>query len=219
MNLLEAVKARHAVRSYTDKKIEPETEEELRRLIDTYNKESGLHMQLFTNEPEAFGGMMAHYGKFSGCTDYIAMVGPKGAEENCGYYGEKLVLKAQQLGLNSCWVAMTYKKSKAPCVIEKGEKLHLVIAIGYGETQGTAHSTKPMQQLCDLQGNMPDWFAHGMEAAMLAPTAMNQQKFKLSLKDNVVQAKALRGFYTKIDLGIVKCHFEIGAGETAFRWE
>ena len=116
MDLLEAMQKRHSVRSFTDRKIDAETEAELRRLMEAYNKESGLHMQLITNEPKAFDGMMAHYGKFSGCTDYIALVGKKGAEENCGYYGEKIVLKAQQLGLNSCWVAMTYSKSKAPCV-------------------------------------------------------------------------------------------------------
>lgn len=218
MDLLEAMQKRHSVRSFTDRKIDAETEAELRRLMEAYNKESGLHMQLITNEPKAFDGMMAHYGKFSGCTDYIALVGKKGAEENCGYYGEKIILKAQQLGLNSCWVAMTYSKSKAPCVIAKGEKLYLVIALGYGETQGVPHRSKPMSQLCEVGGVMPDWFENGMKAAMLAPTAMNQQKFMITLKDNTVYAKALLGFYAKIDLGIVKCHFEIGAGEDNFIW-
>ncbi len=60
------------------------------------NRESGLHIQLVTNEPKAFAGFMAHYGKFSGVTNYIAMIGKKGPglDEKCGYYGERMVLKS-----------------------------------------------------------------------------------------------------------------------------
>ena len=66
---------------------------------------------------------------------------------------------------------------------------------------------------------MPDWFRKGMEAAQLAPTAVNQQKFLFTLSDgNTVTAKAIGGFYDKVDLGIVKYHFEIGAGKENFSW-
>lgn len=58
-----------------------------------------------------------------------------------------------------------------------------------------------------------------MEAALLAPTAVNQQKFHFTLRDGCVSAKAgLIGGCLKIDLGIVKCHFELGAGKENFRW-
>lgn len=78
------------------------------------NRESGLHIQLVLDEPRGFGGLPAHYGKFSGVKNYIALIGKKSPnlEEACGYYGEKIVLRAQQLGLNTCWVAMTYSKVK-----------------------------------------------------------------------------------------------------------
>lgn len=218
MDLKETMQKRHSVRSYNERKIEGEVKNELLEFIEQCNKESGLHMQLMLDEPKAFDSLMAHYGKFSGCKNYIALVGKKGADEKCGYYGEKLVLKAQQLGLNSCWVAMTYSKSKTPCIINKGEKLHIVIALGYGKTQGIPHKSKAMTQLCNVDGKIPEWFENGMKATMLAPTAMNQQKFIISLKGNKVSAKALFGFYTKIDLGIVKCHFEIGAGDANFSW-
>ena len=56
--------------------------------------------------------------------------------------------------------------------------------------------------------------------ALLAPTAINQQKFKFSLHDgNKVSVKAGLGFYSKVDLGIVKYHFEIGAGVKNFEWD
>lgn len=105
---------------------------------------------------------------------------------------------------------MTHGKSAA--VIGKGEKQACIIALGYGATQGTAHSNKPLEQLCNCASDMPDWFSKGMEAALLAPTAMNQQKFCLTLENGRVSARAGKGFYTRMDMGIVKYHFEAVTG-------
>lgn len=221
MELMEIMKKRHSVRSYHDKKIDGTVKDKLLAFIEECNKESGLHMQLVLNEPKAFDGFMAHYGKFSGVKNYIALIGKKDAEldEKCGYYGERVVLKAQQLGLNTCWVAMTYSKIKTAFQIDQGEKLCAVIAIGYGATQGTAHQSKPREKVMNVNGAVPSWFQKGVDAALLAPTAMNQQKFVISLEGNKVSIKAGIGFYTKLDLGIVKCHFEIGAGADNFQWK
>ncbi len=220
MDIFEVMKNRHSVRSYIDKPIDAEALSELRAEIDACNKESGLHIQLVTDEPEAFGGFMAHYGKFSGVKNYIALIGTKGADldEKLGYYGEWIVLKAQQLGLNTCWVALTFSKGKSRCTVRKGEKLVCVISLGYGSTQGVAHKNKPLETLCRFEGTAPDWFKKGMEAALLAPTATNQQKFMLTLSGNTVKAEAIGGFYPKVDLGIVKYHFEVGAGKDHFKW-
>ncbi len=220
MNLIEAIRARHSVRQYKNKPLEAEVISALQAEIDRCNQESGLHIQLVTNEPKAFDGFMAHYGKFSGVTNYIAMIGKKGSdlEEKCGYYGEHLVLLAQQSGLNTCWVAMTYSKIKTAFSVAQGEKLCIVIALGYGETQGVAHSSKSFAQVAKADGQAPDWFQKGVEAALLAPTAMNQQKFQFTLSGDKVSAKAGVGFYTKIDLGIAKYHFEVGADRPELEW-
>lgn len=219
MNITEAMKARHSVRQYKNKPLDKEVISTLQAEIAACNEESGLHIQLVTDEPKAFDGFMAHYGKFSGVTNYIAMIGKnQGLHEKCGYYGERLVLLAQQLGLNTCWVAMSYSKIKTAFVLDKGEKLCVVIALGYGETQGVPHKSKSINQVAKTDGEMPEWFKSGIEAAQLAPTAMNQQKFLFTQKGNQVSAKAGIGFYTKLDLGIVKYHFEIGAGRENFEW-
>jgi hypothetical protein len=216
MTIIEAMQQRHSVRSYTDKKIPAETVNRLQEEISACNQESGLHIQLVTEEPKAFDGMMAHYGKFSGVRNYIALIGKSDAhlEEQAGYYGERIVLLAQQLGLNTCWVAMTFSKgtAKKRCVIGSGEKLVCVLALGYGAVSGIAHASKPMKDLCKCDGAMPDWFKAGMEAAMLAPTATNQQKFLITLAEDHAEAKSLGGFYSMIDLGIVKYHFEAASG-------
>lgn len=219
MEIMERMKARHSVRQYEDRPIESEKRTRLDALAAQMNREEGLHIQIVYDEPKCFDSFMAHYGKFSGVSNYIALVGRKGEglDEKLGFCGEKLVLEAQDLGLNTCWVALTHGKSSAQ--IQKGEKLVCLIALGYGKNQGVAHTSKPMDTLCKAVEPMPEWFTRGMEAAMEAPTAMNQQKFLMELlPDGKVRATYGKGFYTELDLGIVKCHFAQVAGTENFDW-
>lgn len=214
MEILEIMQQRHSVRQYTDQAIEPEKRAVLDALTQEINRKAGLSVQIIYDDPKCFDSFMAHYGKFAGVRNYIALVGKKapGLDETLGYYGEELVLKAQELGLNTCWVALTHGKSKA--VVGRGEKEVCLIALGYGVTQGVEHKSRPMQELCTCGEPMPEWFRCGMNAAMLAPTAMNQQKFRFELlPDGTVKAACGSGFYTKLDLGIVKYHFEAVTGK------
>lgn len=224
---LDTIKARHSVRAYTDKPIPLEVVSALESEIAACNKEGGLNIKLVTDEPEAFDSTMAHYGKFSGVRNYIILAGPKAAdlEVRCGYYGERLALLAQDLGLNTCWVAMTFKKRFVKTLIDEGTTLTVVLALGYGETQGIEHHNKDLDQVCmTIPSTVPDWFYHGVQAALLAPTAMNQQSFKFIYTDKkdgdkpYIVAKNEGGFYSKVDLGIAKLHFEIGAGKDNFAW-
>ena len=213
MELMKIMKQRHSVRQYTSQAIEPEKRAVLDALVEDINRKAGLSIQIIYDDPKCFDSFMAHYGKFTGVRNYIALVGKKSPEleETLGYYGEELVLRAQELGLNTCWVALTHGKSKA--ISSKGEKQVCLIALGYGSTHGVEHKSKPMQELCSYPEPMPDWFRNGMNAAMLAPTALNQQKFRFELlTDGNVKATCGSGFYTKLDLGIVKYHFEAGSG-------
>lgn len=215
MEWIEVMKQRHSVRQYTDQKIPMEIQEKLKAEVERLNTEGGLHMQLFFDEPVCFDSRMAHYGKFTNVKNYLSIVGKKEPklEEKTGYYGEKVVLLAQSLGINSCWVGMTHGKSDA--IINKDEKQVIVVSLGYGENQGVAHKSKPMDKLCSVTGDVPTWFHTGMEAAMLSPTAVNQQKFLISYDGKKLNAKVNgRGFFSKVDLGIVKCDFELASGHT-----
>ena len=222
MTIEEAIRNRHSVRQYDGSPLAEDQVTNLTAEIEKINAARGLHIQLIQNEPKAFSGFLARYGKFTGVQNYIAVAGAKAPDldERCGYYGERVVLLAQALGLNTCWVALTFSKRKARFTLGEGEKLVLVIALGYGATQGAPHRSKPLSQLTRCPGGMPDWFRRGAEAAALAPTAVNQQKFLLELTgDRTVRATALRGGYARLDLGIVKYHFEQGAGQENFTWE
>ena len=216
MDIREAIKSRHSVRYYRNEPIAEETRTELEALIGACNAESGLHMQLIVEDPECFDTLLAHYGMFKNVRNYIAVVGPKDMadlEEKGGYYGQKVVIAAQQMGLNTCWVAGTYKRGKCKAVLEDGEKIVCVIAIGYGESEGTRHKSKPLSKICDIpEADMPVWFKNGVKAAMMAPTAMNQQKFKITLEGGRPVITAGAGPMTRIDLGIVKYNFEAVSG-------
>ncbi len=227
MSLQEAIEARHSVRAY---KNEPLAEDVSRRLgeeIAEVNQKGRLHIQLIQDEPKAFQGTLAKYGKFRNVTSYLVMAGRKAddLDERIGYYGEHLVLLAQTLGLNTCWVGLSYKKIPGTYVLDEGEVIKAYIAIGYGETQGTSHKIKTVEQVSNASETTPSWFKKGVEAALLSPTAVNQQKFSfeyLGVNDNRHQVRAKKGFsmigYAQIDLGIAKYHFEIGAGKEHFDW-
>ncbi len=209
METLEIMKQRHSVRQYTDKKIEKEKRDALDELATRINEKTGLHIQIFYDEPKCFNSMIAHYGSFKGVNNYITLVGEKSSklDESLGYFGEQIVLKAQELGLNTCWVALNHGKSNAK--IDKGEKQVCVIALGYGETNGVPHKSKSVSQVSNYRQGMPEWFLQGVEAALLAPTAVNQQKFYFELlQDSSVKATSGKGFYTRLDLGIAEYHFE-----------
>ena len=228
MTLLEAIEARHSVRKYKDEPVPEDILATLRSRISEINERAGLHIQLVTGEPKAFSGLMS-YGSFYGVTTYLVMAGKKDddLDEKIGYYGEQLVLLAQTLGLNSCWAGISYSKIPGTYELLDGEKIVCYIALGYGETQGAGHKVKTAEEVSNVSDITPSWFRRGVEAAILAPTAVNQQKFRIEFigfrnfsKRPKVEAKPLFSMigYTKVDLGIVKCHFEIGAGKENFEW-
>lgn len=217
MTINEAIQKRHSVRRYTDQRVE-DVLAALQAEVSECNSESGLNIRLITDDPDTFNGFLSKVN-FSGAKNYIVLVGKEsaGLEEKTGYYGERLVLKAQQLGLNTCWAA-TFNKKKFAAEIGNDEKIVIVISFGYGVTQGVPRKSKPLESLCKVNGDMPDWFRSGMEAAMLAPTARNQQKFLFTLSGGTVKAESMSGSFSNIDLGIVKYHFEVGAGTENFKW-
>ena len=215
MTILEAIDARHSVRQYRDQIVAEEIREQLDKYIGECNRESGLHIFVRYDDPEGFDSRLAHYGNFRNVRNYIVLAGKKNEdfEYRCGYYGEKIVLFAQTLGLNTCWAALTFNKRKVKELIPEGETLCMVIALGYGETQGNARKSKTPEAVAE-SGMEQDWFRKGIEAALKAPTAVNQQKFTFSLRDGkpFIRVKGL-GSYTRVDLGIVAYHFEIASGK------
>ncbi len=227
MTIQEAIDARHSVRAYKDQPLTEDVAKRLEEEIAVVNQKGNLHVQLIQNEPKAFQGTLAKYGKFRNANNYLVMAGKRAEDldERIGYYGEHLVLLAQTLGLNTCWVGLSYSKVPGTYVLDEGEKVACYIALGYGETQGVDHKIKTVEQVSNASDATPSWFRKGVETALLAPTAVNQQKFSfeyVGMSNNRHQVRAKKGFsmigYTQMDLGIAKYHFEVGAGKVNFEW-
>ena len=217
MTIQEAIEARHSVRAYLETPIPPEIRSELDAAAAACSREGKLSISIRYDDPDGFDSRLAHYGSFRNVRNYIVLAGIKDADFDlrCGYYGEKLVLLAQQLGLNTCWAALTFNKKKVKELLKPGESLCMVIALGYGETSGRPHRGKRFEDVAKAD-NAPDWFRAGVEAALLAPTAVNQQKFQFSLDGEraLLRVKGL-GTCLQTDLGIVKYHFEAVSGHEA----
>ncbi|MDO4405135.1 MAG: nitroreductase family protein [Atopobiaceae bacterium] len=221
MSMMDTIRARHSVREYDGRAPEGAALEALAAVVEQCARQSGLNIQLVLDNPEVFQ-VVAKFGIIHGAVSSIAFVTARGTtdDEVIGYWGQKIVLVAQEAGLNTCWVALcARRRSKAKQLA--GEKVRLVIAVGYGLTQGHPRKTKTMDKLCTVEcADSPAWFKVAMEAAQLAPTAVNHQNYHVTLRPDgeTVRIEAPKGALNYIDLGIVKRNFEEVANETGARW-
>lgn len=213
MSEIEAIKERHSVRNYEAKKIEADKVEKIRAKIEELNKEGNLHLQFMVDAGKTYNKLFNKVAGLGSAPSVIACVGidDETLEQRVGYYGEKLVLFIQELGLNTCW-AGTFNQKNIGAEVGDGEKLVISIAVGYGKDKGKPHKSKSPEQVIEAKGDRPYWFNKGVDMALLAPTAINQQKFTIRLnEDESVDFVDKGGIFSQVDLGIVRCHFEIGA--------
>lgn len=215
MTDIEAIRERHSVRQYKQVAIEEDKAALIRAKIDELNKEGNLNLQFVEDAGKTYNRLFNRVSGLGTAPSVIACVGKdsKDLDQRVGYYGEKLVLYAQQLGLNTCWTG-TFNKKNIDADIPEGERLVICIAIGYGVDAGRARRSKTAAQVSSAEEGTPEWFANGVELALLAPTAVNQQKFMIKLlPDETVEFIDKGGVLSQVDIGIVKCHFEIGSGK------
>lgn len=228
MITVETIRERHSVREYDGKPLARVEFDALGAVVEECARESGLDIQLVGDNPEVFN-VIACFGLIRGCRTHVAFVVDDGnargvaADEAIGYWGQKIVLAAQDMGLNTCWCALCSRK-KSRAVVAPGKKIRLIIAVGHGKTQGFSRKTKSVEALSSVEcAKAPAWFAAAMEAAQLAPTAMNNQNFKITLLSDgkTVRIDAPKSGLNVIDEGIVRCNFEIAANEAGadWRWE
>ena len=213
MSEIDAIKERHSVRNYEAKKIEADKVEKIRAKIEELNKEGNLHLQFMEDAGKTYNKLFNKVAGLGSAPSVIACVGidDETLEQRVGYYGEKLVLFIQELGLNTCW-AGTFNEKNIGAEVGDGEKLVISIAVGYGKYKGKPHKSKSPEQVIEAKGDRPYWFNKGVDMALLAPTAINQQKFTIRLnEDESVDFVDKGGIFSQVDLGIVRCHFEIGA--------
>lgn len=219
MTIKEAMEARHTVRRYTDRVLSRGIESQLESRIAENNERYGLGMKLVTENTEAFQTVIKLV-LARGVRNYIVLAGRAGEDERLGYCGCDVMLYAQTLGLNTWWVGGTYNKKgvRKTAGLSEGQYLAGIIAVGYGVTQGVSHKSKRAEDISAYRGDVPEWFARGVEAVLLAPTALNKQAFRVTGEGDTVNMTCDNGIFSGVDLGIGKYHFEEGAGRENFRW-
>ena len=225
MDLMEAIQVRTSRRTYLETPISDDKAKQLEEKINEVNKQGRLCLKLILNEPSAFGKLRKTYGMFKGVRNYILLIGKTESDvkEKLGYYGEQLVLLATVLGLGTCWVGGTFDRSIGSAYLEADETFCGVIVLGNVEeekswkerliSKATHRKTKTIEEMMKSEGEVPEWFQNGMKAVQKAPSAVNAQPVVFTHQQGIVSAYSEGKLgHEKIDLGIAKLHFEIGAG-------
>ena len=214
----QAMSERHTVRRYLDKPLEADVLARVRECLRVANERFGTDVRLVTDDASAFNAAL-RLVLAKGVRNYFVLAGDEDAtlHERLGMASAELMLRCQTLGLNTWWVGGTFSR-KAVAATVPGEVMVGIVAVGYGATQGRPHKSKTPAEVSSYEGEAPAWFTAGVEAALLAPTALNRQAFTIRGSDNVVEASYAPGALSGEDLGIVKYHFELGAGAGNFRW-
>lgn len=216
----EAIGVRHAVRNCITKPFSPTIIDGLKEEIDQCNRLGQLHIQLVAENGEALRGMISLFGRLKKVKNCIALATKKqgGFYVGCGCHGVRLMVRAQQAGLNSCWVTNTCNTKKRPVSLEPHGELAGVITIGHGTTDGTQHKPKSTKKLCKPYSDR--WFTDGMNAAVLAPTGLNRQNFFIEASGNTASTRSEDNRLTsQIGIGIARYHFEADVGRENFTWK
>ena len=215
----QAMNARHTVRKFDGTPLSDAEKSILKTRVDELNRQFDLSIALIESEktPVNFMGKALLGGE--GVYSYFVLAADDRDEidEMLGYAGSDLCLYAQMNGLNTWWIAGTFNRKYVEGFVG-GKKIVSIIAVGHGKTQGVPHKSKSKDQVSKFKGEEPDWFKNGVEATLLAPTAINKQAFTITGEGNKVHLTYKSGPMSGIDRGIVKHHFELGAGKENFDW-
>jgi len=198
------------------------------------------------NKPgkDIFKGIVGGYGKVSGAPAFIAFIGDMrtpSVQEEVGYTGEGIILEATALGLNTCWVAGFFRPETVASLIEikDNERVLAVTPVGYASRFeslaerlmtgfGFTHRRLSLSKL--VRGwradNLPEWAKVSLEAARLAPSAVNRQPWGFDVDSNgiTVFVRTSSPEFTvskRLDCGIAMLHIEVAASNfgTQGTWE
>ena len=212
-DMKQAMRQRHTVRKFASEPLSPELISQLNDRVRANNERLGLAISLKVGDESALpGALKLFFAKGVRNSFVLAGSDRPGLDEDLG----DLMLFAQTLGLNTWWIGGTFSRKNVEQAVP-GKKVIGIVAVGFGVTPGVAHKSKTAAEVSSYEGPEPQWFADGVQAALLAPTALNKQCFRIAGAGNKVSISENGGAFSGADIGIVKYHFELGAGNE-FDW-
>jgi nitroreductase len=230
MDYLKAINKRHSRRTYDGTGLPLDTAIKLHEMAAEYSKLPGVDIRFVTNNGKAFNGFTKSYGVFSGVNDFFLLIRNKDNPQSSiklGYYGELVVLRCTELGLDTCWAGGAFSRKDLNIILDDGQIVEAAITVGHAPKRFTFQEnllrlvfhprTKRVADMYSSEADFtPDWFVLGMAAVQKAPSTYNRQPARfIYRKDGTVSAE-VKDIETAplmgIDLGIAKLHFEIGSG-------
>ena len=219
----ETILHRKSQRYFSKEELREDCIRKIQEEINAVNAESGFTIEFVEDGSKAFSAFGKSYGLFKNVRSLILLKGNPGQanfREKIGYYGEKLLLFAEGLGLSTCWVGGTFDRESFSYAEE--EHVQAVILLGYAGEGGlkekffrTLLPSKKKNWTSRVEGDSPypKWVREGMEAVALAPSALNKQKPFFHYRDGILTATVENSYeMDMVDLGIAKYHFEVGVG-------
>ena len=202
MTIKEAMKERHMVRKYVDKKIPEDLVSKLNERIEENNKKYDLSIKLMLDNDKAVNSIIKLL-LAKGVKNYIILAGNDTDDlaEKLGYSSADIMLYAQTLGLNTWYVGGTFNRGVSKYVPNK--KVIGIVAIGYGINNGVAHKSKTLEEVSSYDGTMPEWFKNGILASLLAPTALNKQDYRIVGKGINLKIEIVNGIFTGANIGLI----------------
>ncbi len=199
-------------------------EEELCALQKTaeFLSNSAVRIEIKQNE-NTFKPMLLGSGKIKGTNCYAAIIKKDGDDARCGYIGEGLILESTALGLGTCWLGVSYKKSSVNRTVQlaKGEKLVCIIAIGKPGESYVGRARKSLSELTELSQqqlvDLPEWQQYALSCARLAPSAVNAQPWRFWVEEGQLGIEKVGNNFgfAAIDQGIAMLHMELGASHAS----
>lgn len=216
---IKAIDMRRSRRSYKNKPLDPQIMDVIKEMVDAVNEIADLDFKFIEDATPAFK-------LFSGKFSMIAVCGKDSQKtrEDCGFYGESIVLQCVYHGLGTCWVSGTYNENKVYEMInlEREKRLYAVITVGYVKDglsllEKTMYNSlhkkcKPYQKMfevCDRK--LPEEYAYAMKLVEKGPSAVNRRPVKFKYENGNISAYVDEPYSDKsIDFGIAKLHFLLG---------
>ena len=215
--------------------IEPETLVALDTLCKQFRPFPHARSRLVTESAkDVFKGIIGSYGKIKDAPAFIAFIGnmdSASVQEEVGYTGEGVILEATALGLNTCWVAGFFKPESVASLVEikSNERVLAVTPVGYARRHesleeklmtgfGRTHQRVPISRLISslTQDSLPEWIRASIQAARLAPSAVNRQPWGFDVQDDSITVYVRTGgpefnVSKRLDCGIAMLHIEVAA--------